>query len=138
MTIDHDPIEVHERATIRIALLWEQPVVDAELREPTNPRWTPTYTPVDLTGWTAAMKIRPTYESDDVIVALTHEASADGQVVLGGATGTVDITVKDEATTWERFLERTDHVWDLMLTAGGGDAHKLVGGVLRFVRSASR
>ena len=44
--------------------------------------------PVDLTGYTARMQIRPSVSSDTVIASLTTE---NGRITLGGTAGTISL-----------------------------------------------
>lgn len=82
--------------------------------------------PVDLTGWSAAMQIRPTAGSDDVVVELT---TGNGRIVLGGEAGTVALSMEADAT---ELLQPGAYVYDLELYAGqGGQVTRLLqGGVL--------
>lgn len=52
-------------------------------------------TPIDLTGYTARAKIRPSY-AKAAIVELTTE---NGGITLGGAAGTVDVVIEAPVTT---------------------------------------
>lgn len=51
-------------------------------------------TPIDITGYSARMQIRKTYDSAPII-SLTNGSG----IVLGGVAGTIDITITDEQTT---------------------------------------
>ena len=66
----------------------------------------------DLTGFTAAMQVRPTAASATVILELTTENS---RITLGGAAGTVDLLV-DAATT--EALTPGKYFYDLELYTG--------------------
>lgn len=77
--------------------------------------------PVNLTGYTAAMKIRPTAESDTVSLALTQASGLS----LGGAAGTVLITITAAQTT---ALASGNFVYDLKVTSAGGVATRLIEG----------
>ena len=63
--------------------------------------WMAAGVPVDLTGCTARMQVRPEIESSDVLLELTTE---NGGIVLGGTTGTVDL--------WVGATETTDFTWE--------------------------
>ena len=57
--------------------------------------------PVDLSGYTARMQMRPSVSSDTVLLNLTTE---NGGITLGGTAGTIDLYVGATATaaiTWE-------------------------------------
>jgi hypothetical protein len=77
--------------------------------------------PVDLTGYTAAMQMRPFALSTDVL----YDASSD--ITLGGVAGTISLTIPASVTetfTWWQG------VYDLLLTDSSGVATRLLmGGV---------
>lgn len=52
-------------------------------------------TPIDITGYSARMQIRKTYDSAPVI-SLT--SAVGGGIVLGGVDGTIDITISANTT----------------------------------------
>ena len=52
-------------------------------------------TPIDISGYSARMQIRKTYDSDPVI-SLTNDS--DGGIVLGGVAGTIAITIDADTT----------------------------------------
>jgi hypothetical protein len=76
---------------------------------------------VNLTGYTAAMKIRPTVESSTVSLSLTQASG----LTLGGAAGTVLITITAAQTT---ALDSGNFVYDLKVTSGGGIATRVIEG----------
>lgn len=86
---------------------------------------------VNLTGYTAAMKIRPTAESSTVSLSLTHSAG----IALGGAAGTVTITITPAQTT---ALDSGNFVYDLKVTSAGGVATRLVEGTVTVSPDVSR
>lgn len=86
---------------------------------------------VNLTGYTAAMKIRPTKESSTVSLSLTHSAG----LALGGAAGTVDITISAAQTT---ALDSGNFVYDLKVTSAGGVATRLIEGNVTVSADVSR
>lgn len=85
--------------------------------------WTaPSGTPIDLTGCTARMQVRSDVESPTALLSLTTEN--DG-IVLGGALGTIELSVSDEDTaaiTWD------GGVWDLEIVHPGGEVTRLAQG----------
>jgi hypothetical protein len=90
-------------------------------------------TPVNLTGWTAKIQLRERYESTTSKLDLT---TANGKIVLGGAAGTIDVTIsKADADalgpTWRG-------VWDIVLTPAGGMACRLLKGDAYVARGATR
>lgn len=60
--------------------------------DPNNP---PTFkgAPKDLTGYTAKMQVRSGPDDDAVLLELTHVSTTSGQIILGGATGVVQISI---------------------------------------------
>lgn len=79
-------------------------------------------TPVDLTGCTARMQIRPKVDSADVLVSLTTE---NGGITLGDAAGTVAIRIEADATedfTWK------GGVYDLEIEFADGTVRRLLAG----------
>lgn len=86
---------------------------------------------VNLTGYTAAMKIRPTVESSTVSLSLTHASG----LTLGGVAGTVTITISAAQTT---ALDSGTFVYDLKVTSAGGVATRLVEGTVTVSPDVSR
>jgi hypothetical protein len=69
-------------------------------------------TPINLTNYTARMQLRASYASAAAALTLTTE---NGRIVLGGALGTITLTVA--ASTMET-LEAKTYVYDLELVDG--------------------
>lgn len=80
--------------------------------------------PLNLTGYTARMQVRPEIDSDEVLVELTTQ---NGRIALGGAEGTIALSL-DAATTAE--IDK-DGVYDLEIISAGGEVHRVLKG--RFV-----
>lgn len=78
--------------------------------------------PVDLTGCEARMQVRAEVESADVLLSLTD---ANGGIVLGGATGVIDLYVSDEDTG---AIDWDGGVWDLEIVHPGGEVTRLAQG----------
>lgn len=77
---------------------------------------------INLTGYSARMHIREDIED----VAFIHEATtANGQIALGGAAGTITFNIP--AATTEAFTF-DDAVYDLELEDAGGAVTRLVEG----------
>ena len=74
---------------------------------------------IDLTGYTAAMDI-----VDDTGTVLI-DVGVDGTITLGGAAGTVTVTIP--AATTATFAAGA-YRYDLFLTSGGGQATQLLKG----------
>ena len=70
--------------------------------------------PVNLTGYTARMQIRETLESTTVLHEMTTE---DGGITLGGAAGTIALTISATDTAAFTF---DSAVYDLEVISGAG------------------
>lgn len=68
-------------------------------------------TPINLTGYTARMQVRATFDSPDHVLELTTSSG----ITLGGAAGTIDLTAS--ATTMAAIEGKT-YVYDLELVSG--------------------
>lgn len=88
-----------------------------------NATWEIAGSPVNLTGYSATMRI---LRSNETIDTLT---SVDSDIVLGGAAGTVAVTITDEATTAYDFNTAR---YVLELTSGGGVTTRLLQGAVTF------
>jgi Na+/serine symporter len=73
--------------------------------------WSVDGTAVNLTGYSAALQVRSAYDSD---VALVSLVSGSG-IVLGGAAGTIDVTISAAVTSG---LPVGSLTYDLELTSG--------------------
>lgn len=67
---------------------------------------------INLTGYTARMQVRADVESTSTVLSLTTE---NGGIALGGAAGTILLTVTATLTT---ALTAGDYVYDLELVTG--------------------
>jgi hypothetical protein len=91
----HD-ITIEQGATFTLSVIWKD----------SND------TPIDVTGYTARMQLRQKYNSETAALSLT---SAAGDIVLGGAAGTIVVTAA--ATVTDDIPFRTG-VYDLELVNG--------------------
>jgi hypothetical protein len=80
--------------------------------------------PMNLTGYTARMQVRPEIESSDLLVELTTQ---NGRITLGGAAGTIALNLTPQITA---TIDR-DGFYDLEIISSGGAVHRVVRG--RFV-----
>jgi hypothetical protein len=88
--------------------------------------------PVNLTGYTARMQIRPAIDSATVLATLTTE---NGGITLGGVAGTIALFIAHTATTdytWE------DGVYDLELVTPAGDVLRKIAGTVAVTREVTR
>lgn len=68
-------------------------------------------TAIDLTGYTAALQVRESYDSSAPLLSLT---SGSG-ITLGGTAGTISVTAAASATA---ALEGGTYVYDMTLNSG--------------------
>lgn len=99
---------IYQGATFRKRLTWKGPL--------------PAQTPIDLTGCTARMQVRPELKSATVLVELN---TTNGGITLGGVAGTVDLYLSDEATAAFTWLSGA---WDLEIEFPGGEVIRLAQG----------
>lgn len=106
-------------ATFTAVLTWEDPDEN----------------PIDITGYTAAMQIRPSMESEDVLADLTSSPAAG--LTLGGTAGTIAIRIEADVTD---AMPVGRSVYDLELTSGGDPAEvtRLVEGLVTVRRQVTR
>lgn len=88
-------------------------------------------TPVNLTGFTARMQVRPTATSSTVYLSLT---SGSG-LTLGGVAGT--ITVNATATQMAA-VPAGQHAYDIELVSGAGEVTRLVAGLFKVSAEVTR
>ena len=89
-------ITIEQGATFTLSLTWKDS----------------TDAPVNITGYTARMQVRENYEAESTLVSLT---SSGGDIVLGGALGTIAITIAASVT---QLLQLDEAVYDLELVNG--------------------
>lgn len=109
-------ITVEQGATFRLSVTWKDS----------------TDTPINLTGYSARMQIRETYESEETIASFT---STGGSIVLGGALGTIVVT---GAATDTAQIPMTPAVYDLELEASNGVVTRLLQGAANITREVTR
>jgi hypothetical protein len=82
--------------------------------------------PVDLTGYTVQMMARK--DIADAVPQFTW-SDATGEIVLGGAAGTITFNVSSAATfALQSSLETVQWVYDMLFTAPSGLADRLIQG----------
>jgi hypothetical protein len=109
------PLCIYQGATVSLVFLWTAGNCCGAVGA--SPQ------PVDLTGYTAAMQIRPYVLSPTVL----YDAGAAGDLVLGGVYGTITLTI--DATDTEGFTWWTG-VYDLLVTSSGGVVTPLLKGTV--------
>lgn len=91
----------------------------------------PSDNPIDLTGYTAAMQLRQSYDSAAADLTLS---TANGGIAITGATGTITVTATDEQTG---ALTPGYYVYDLELTSGA-NVSRLVQGQITVAEQVTR
>jgi hypothetical protein len=79
-------------------------------------------TPINLTGYTAALQIRDTYADTTTDLSLS---SPNGGITITAATGTLAITATAEQTG---AIAAGNYVYDLEITSSGGVVTRLIQG----------
>jgi hypothetical protein len=77
--------------------------------------------PMNLTGYTAAMQVRETYDSTTTLLSLTNGSG----ITLGGTAGTIAVLVSSTATA---AIADGFYSYDLEITSGGGVTDRLLQG----------
>lgn len=116
MTAGNYDITIEAGATFRLSLTWKDDNGDV----------------IDLTGFSARMQVRETYESEAAILSLT---SADGDIQLGDALGTIVVTA--EASVTEK-ISCASAVYDIELQSGSGVVTRLLQGSVAISREVTR
>jgi hypothetical protein len=87
--------------------------------------------PIDLTNYTARMKAKRNYSSENEYFSLTHESG----ITLGGAEGTVVINMTPAETA---ALSFDTAVYDLELVSSGGNVKRLLEGVITLSKEVTK
>lgn len=87
--------------------------------------------PIDLSTYTARMQLRKNIEDASAILELT---TSNGRITLGGAAGTVQLTVSAADTA---SLDPVEGVYDLELVVGS-TVEKLLKGTFSVIREVTR
>ena len=84
---------------------------------------------VNLTGYTARMKVRtPNRRDKEPLISLT--SAAGGGITLGGSAGTIDIAISATSTA---TLVPAKYTYDLELVSSSGAVTRLVKGTFTVV-----
>lgn len=116
MTAGTHDIVIEQGATFRLSLVWKDP----------------NGTPYDLTGYTARMQVRKAYGSTSSMLSLTSGA---GDIVLGGALGTIVATASATATA---ALSGLQGVYDIELVSPGGVVDRVLQGTVTISPEVTR
>ena len=91
--------------------------------------------PIDITGYSALLEVKPEYPDPRVLISLSSDA---GQILLGGKDGT--ILVKFSAADTTPSLQPFFWVkasYDLVLTSPTGSKTKVLGGFVNLIGTVS-
>lgn len=86
--------------------------------------WTAGGSAVNLTGYSARMQVRDSYDAGTAVVSLT---SGTG-ITLGGTAGSIVLEMSATATAALDGTPNTQYVYDLELVSGAGYVTRLVEG----------
>lgn len=86
--------------------------------------WKSAGVPVNLTGYTARMQVRESYDAGTAILALTNGTG----ITLGGTAGTIALTAAATATAALDGTPHKQYIYDLELVSGAGVVTRLVEG----------
>lgn len=86
--------------------------------------WTTAGSAVNLTGYTARMQVRESYDAGSAIVSLTNGTG----ITLGGTAGTIVLGLSATATAALDGTPQKQHIYDLELVSGSGVVTRLVEG----------
>ena len=78
-------------------------------------------TAMNLTGYTAAMQVRETYDSSTPIFSLTNGSG----ITLGGTAGTIAVLISSTASA---AVSDGFYSYDLEITSGGGVKDRILQG----------
>ena len=109
-------LEIKQGATLSLTATWKDSAGTA----------------INLTGYTARMQVRATYDSSATILSLTSAAG----ITLGGAAGTIAIAVS--AATTAALTAPFSGVYDLEVVSGGGEVTRLLEGTATVSPEVSR
>ncbi len=112
-------LEINQGGTFTLTLIWQDS----------------NKTAIDISGRSARMHIRATHSSPVVLVELTSD---NNRITLGGATGTILLTLTAEETS---LIDWTFAVYDLELfydDSGTEIVDKIIGGNITVVQEVTK
>lgn len=100
-------------------------------------------TPIDLTGYSARMQIRPSVEADTIYIALSSDLQPDGTgLCLSGSNGITPIqsgSIGVYISAYSSSLLDFDQArYDLELVSGGGEVTRLLEGYTQLSKNVTR
>lgn len=108
MPAERHDITIEAGATFQFVITWRNP--DGSL--------------VNLTGHTARMKVKSAYGGTTTFSLTT----GGGGIVLGGAAGTITVTISATDTAAAIGSSEATHVYDLEVVSGSGQVWRVVQG----------
>lgn len=111
------PLTIFQGATFQKTLTWK-------VGKPPQP--------VDLTGCSARMQVRPQVASATVLLELTTD---NGRILLGGPAGTVQLQLTPAETAPLAFVAA---VYDLEIVHPGGQVRRLASGQVKLNPEVTR
>jgi len=91
-----------------------------------------TETPINLTGYSARMQVRPSIKSTEVVIELT---TANGRIVLYPALGKIELLLTAVQTA---ALTAKQCVYDLELVSASGHVTRLLQGAFTITPEVTR
>lgn len=92
--------------------------------------------PIDISGYTARMQVRRSYEAPTPLLDLTTENNG---ITLGGSSGTIQIEAADLLTSPLPIIPETKPgVYDLELRSPGGVVTRLIKGSVTITPQATK
>jgi hypothetical protein len=87
--------------------------------------------PMNLSGYTARMQVRESYDSPAYLVSLT---TGNG-ITLGGSSGTIDLRISDVDTS---NIRSGTYVYDLEIVSPDSDVMRLIQGKFKVTPEVTR
>ena len=88
--------------------------------------------PVNLTGCTSKLQVRPSAESETILLELSTQS---GSIILGGTTGSIRVLVTDESTA---LFNWNQGVYDLFIYFPDGSSVVRMGGLVSVTKGVTR
>lgn len=97
----------------------------------------PDGTAMDMTGWTARMKIKPSYTQSALFSFATTPGVDEYPITIDGTAGMVTIGPLPASIT-TGIVSKKDHVYDLELVDADGEVGRVVQGIIRMSEEATK
>lgn len=91
--------------------------------------------PVDLTGYSAELEVRPAFGDPSILFTLTN---GNGRIIFGGVSGAIDINFLPADTDQSQlYTAWTRAAYDLVVTDTLGKKKKILKGFITISRTTS-